>query len=543
MTVLEATARHASAGPPARPRYDWRRALPTLVAGALSAVYVIASPPSLDLAAHLFRARLFSAEGFGLWDNWWYAGHHTPGYSVLFPPLAAATSPQLVAAISATGSTVLFESLVHRHFGQKAWFGALWLGVATATSLYTGRLTFALGVLFGAGAALALQRRRPVAATTLALLSALGSPVAALFVALAGAAHAFGRFAETRRLPAALPGVATSAAALLPVLALALAFPEGGTEPFIFMTLWPIPLICAGALYACPRQRTIQAGAVLYALACLLAYAIPSPVGSNAARLAPFVAWPLATLALWPARKRLLLITAIPLLYIQLQAPLRDLTTSAGNPSTTAAYWRPLLGFLDSQSQAGGPFRVEIPFTAFHWEAYEVAPHFALARGWERQLDIGDDGLFYRGRLTAGRYQSWLHQLAVRFVAVSDVGVDASAVQEERLIDRGLPYLQLIKRTAHWRIYAVRNAAPLAQGAATATALGPSSVTLQASRPGRAYVRVRYTPYWALAGGAGCVAPDGDFTQVTLRRPGRVRLVIRFALRRIASRSPRCTGR
>src|SRR5580692_10165264 len=75
---------------------DRKRAAPTLVAAGLALVYVLSSPPSLDLAAHLLRAKLFSAEGFGLWDNWWYGGHDTLAYSVLFPPLAAATSPQVV---------------------------------------------------------------------------------------------------------------------------------------------------------------------------------------------------------------------------------------------------------------------------------------------------------------------------------------------------------------------------------------------------------------------------------------------------------------
>lgn len=63
-----------------------RRVAPTAVAAVLALAYVIISPPSLDLAAHLLRAKLFGAEGFGLWNNWWYSGHHVPGYSVLFPP-------------------------------------------------------------------------------------------------------------------------------------------------------------------------------------------------------------------------------------------------------------------------------------------------------------------------------------------------------------------------------------------------------------------------------------------------------------------------
>ena len=32
-----------------------------------------------------------------------------------------------------------------------------------------------------------------------------------------------------------------------------------------------------------------------------------------------------------------------------------------------------------------------------HFEARFLALHVALARGWERQLDLGRDGLFYGG--------------------------------------------------------------------------------------------------------------------------------------------------
>ena len=62
-----------------------RRLAPTLVAATFAAAYVIISPPSVDLAAHLFRAQLFRVEGFGIWNNWWYSGHEIVGYSVLFP--------------------------------------------------------------------------------------------------------------------------------------------------------------------------------------------------------------------------------------------------------------------------------------------------------------------------------------------------------------------------------------------------------------------------------------------------------------------------
>src|SRR5947209_10700555 len=97
-----------------------KRIAPAAVAAMFAVLYVIVSPPSLDLAAHLLRAKLFRAEGFGLWDNWWYAGHDVPGYSVLFPPIAAVLTPQVAGGIAAVGTAALFEPLARRHFGPNA---------------------------------------------------------------------------------------------------------------------------------------------------------------------------------------------------------------------------------------------------------------------------------------------------------------------------------------------------------------------------------------------------------------------------------------
>jgi hypothetical protein len=520
-------------------RIDPRRLAPTVVAAAFAVAYVIVSPPSLDLAAHLLRAKLFSSEGFGIWNNWWYGGHHVPGYSVLFPPIAAALTPQVAAGLAACASAAVFEMLVREQFGEDAWVGALWFGAGTATNLFTGRLTFAFGLLPAVASALALSRRRTGWAVVLGAITALASPVAALFAALAAAAVAIGRYARQRRLRAALPGVAVIVAALAPVGLLSIAFPEGGSEPFTLATLWPIPAIALVVLVAIPkRQVTLIAGVVLYVLGCIASYKVATPVGSNAARLGPLVAGPLAALLWWPRHKGWLLAVALPLLYFQWQAPIRDVRTSAGDPSVKASYYEPLLTFLEAQP--GPPFRVEIPFTRFHWEAYEVAPRFPLARGWERQLDIKYNGLFYDEGLTAATYYAWLHRLAVRFVAVSNADLDYSAHKETALIDRGLPYLRLVFRSAHWHVYAVQDPTPIAQGAASLRTLGPSSLTLRATRPGTVRLRVRFTPYWALAQGYGCVVDDGGFISLRLRRAGPIRLVTRFSLGRIGAGSPRC---
>jgi hypothetical protein len=284
----------------------------------------------------------------------------------------------------------------------------------------------------------------------------------------------------------------------------------------------------------------------VYAAGVLAAYVIPTAVGSNATRLATLSAGPLLALACcsrgagrWRA---LLAAAAIPLLYVQWQQGVVDVIRVRGDPSTTAAFYTPLERFLERRpGGAGAHFRVEVPFTRSHWESYLLAPRFPLARGWERQLDVGDDSLFYESRLTSAAYDRWLHSLAVRYVAVPDVPLDPSARHEVALIDRGVAFLRLVMRSPQWRVYAVAHPTPVVSGTARLTAIAPDSLTLDAITAGHSLVRVRWSPYWRLSGSPGCVAPSGQFTRIDVHRPGPVRLVIDFAMGRIGASSPRCT--
>jgi len=500
---------------------EWRRVLPSLTAAVLAAGYLVASPRSPDLAAQLFRVKLFAEAGLVTWDNWWYAGHYTLPYSVLFPPLAWLFGPRVLVALAAVGAAAAFESLANRHFGRRAWLGATWFGAATVTPLLSGRLTFAAGLFPVALAALALQRRRPGLAAGAALATALFSPVAALFAALAGLACGLGGTSRSARRG----GLAIAAAALAPVVTVAAVFPGPGTEPFAFSALWPILVIAAAGLAMLPRrERTLTAAIALYALGCIAAYATPTPVGGNATRLGVLVAGPLAALVAWPRHRRLLAVAALPLLYLQWQAPVRDVITAQSDPSTQTAYYRPLINFLRAQPHR--PFRLEIPFTRAHWEAYEVAPYVPLARGWERQTDRGVNALFYDRRLTEAAYDAWLHALAVRYVALPDAPLDPSSRREAAIIQDSPPFLHLVRRTAHWRIYAVARPTALATGAAMLTHLGVDTLTLTASRPGTTLVRVRYSPYWHAPGVT--ITRSGPFLEARL--PHRGRFVLRNGL-------------
>src|SRR5256885_13267004 len=77
------------------------RAAPLIAAAIPAAVYLLLSPKTGDLPAHAYRADLFGRVGFGVWNGNWYGGHHTPGYSLLFPPFAWLVGPAVAGAHTA----------------------------------------------------------------------------------------------------------------------------------------------------------------------------------------------------------------------------------------------------------------------------------------------------------------------------------------------------------------------------------------------------------------------------------------------------------
>src|SRR5581483_3802754 len=307
-------------------------------------------------------------------------------------------------------------------------------GTATATMLMANRLTFALGTAIGLGALVAAQRGRTALATALAALSGLGSPVAAVFVAIAG-----GALAVTGRRGL---GALLAVGALVPVALLGLAFPTGGYFPFVFTAFLPVPLFAAAALVLLPpEERVLRAGILLYAGVCVVLFIVHTQVGANAARLGSLFGAPVLALGLAGRRPVSLAILALPLLWWQWVAPVRDFAAGRGDPSVTAAYYRPLLDELNA-STLGRPVRIEIPPTRNRYEADYVAPHYPLARGWLRQSESGDFDLFTGGNLTPGSYHAWLQNHGVTYVAVADAEPDYLAKDEDALIGSGLPYLK-----------------------------------------------------------------------------------------------------
>jgi hypothetical protein len=510
--------------------------------------WLLLAPRTPDLAAAAYRLDLFKHLGFAVYDEHWYAGHDLPGYSVLFPPLAWLLGLRAVGALSVLLSTFCFERLVARAYGRPARWASVAFALAAVGDVWIGRLAFALGVSFALAAVLVFAggfraaegvetadgwgagSGRPAAAVLLAAMSAAASPVAGVLLALAALSEALWRRSPRALLVLALP-------AALVVLALAGLFPEGGSEPYPTISFVATALVVVAFMCALPRgSGGLRLGAGVYLAACLVFLLVPTPMGSNIERYGVLLAGPLLICAVSPwrsgARARSLAAVAFAAWAVWAGwGPVRETLAVAGDPSTNGAFYAPVERFL--ATHASGPVRLEVPLTRTHWETAELAPRVSLARGWEKQLDVRYDGVLLSSRLDAASYERWLHEQAVAYVALPDVELDPSSAREGALIRGGLPYLREVFSSPHWRIYAVGDPTQIATGPGALTALGHDSFTLRADARGSFLVRVRYTPYFTLTSGDGCVARGaGGWTRVDAPRRGRLLVRASFSLGR-----------
>jgi hypothetical protein len=539
---------------------------------ALLAAWLLVDPRTPDLAAAVYRLGLFRQLGFAVWDEHWYAGHHLPGYSLLFAPLASLLGLRLTCVLAVLASVVCFERLARRAYGSAARWGAAAFAVAAVADVWIGRVAFALGTALALAAMLAFTGGRATAppaargreaqgpathgwtvlAAVLAAACAAASPVAGALLALAAVTYSLWRRSPRAALVLAAPALALVAAA-------ALLFPEGGTEPFPIRSFAATVLVVIAFLWALPRdQPLLRLSGCVYLLACVLSLLVHSPMGSNIERYAVLLAGPLLLCALLsertagrgegpraavrpcplPAAAALCLIAA----WVA-WGPVRETRAVVGNESTRASYYAPVERFIAAQARADGPVRVEVPLTRSHWETALLAPSVSLARGWEKQLDERYDAPLLARGLTAASYERWLRSQAVSYVALPDTPLDRSSAEEGRLIRRGLPYLREVLAGAHWRIYAVAGATPLLSGPGRLTSLGHDSFTLHADAPGLFLMRVHYTRYLALVQGAGCVRPaPGGWTFISTPQPATVTVAARFSLSRALGLAGACRG-
>jgi hypothetical protein len=507
-------------------------AINAALAGSLASIVVWLGPPGNDLAAHVYQLDVFVSHGFELWTNYWYAGRYTfVGYSLIYYPLAALVGIKLLAVLSAATATAAFTLLVRETWGEQTALATRLFAVVTAASVVTAAFPYGLGLAFTLAALLALARSRTVWFAVFVVLTLATSPLAFLFlvVFLCAAGVSRGEWRLTK--PATIVAIACAAAVISWRL-----FPDPGRFPFPSGELLAALTFCGiglGVTWRVERARILRTLFAAYAILCIVAYVVPSDIGANVARLR-FAAIPIAVLTLslrrwrpWPVAA-----IAITLACSWNLTPLAwSLARSTGDPSSSAAYWRPAISFLERTLEPG--YRVEAVDTAGHWEAvYLTRAGIPIVRGWFRQDDFPQNAVLYDGPGPKS-YLRWLHSLGVRYVVLTTAPADYSARAEARLLESGRSGLPVVFRSATTTVFAVPHAIPIVRGPGQprVLAMKQTEIDLLVQRPGSYRLTVRYSPYFA-AEGACITKTERGMTQLDVQRAGRVRITFSVTPRR-----------
>ncbi|WP_372514913.1 hypothetical protein [Streptomyces ortus] len=475
-----------------------------------------------DLAAQEAWADFASRHGGSAYTLFWYGGMHTANYSLISPYLMAAFGVRTVTVAAGLLAAWLAAVLIVRTGIRRPLGPALLASLALWCNVASGRTTFALGVALGLAACVLLTRERRIPlAVAYAALATMASPVAGLFLVVAGAGHALVRDRARAAALIAPPVVVVGATALL--------FPFTGEQLMPAARIWPPVLIGLVVLTLAPRGwRVLRWGAVVYAAGTVLTYLVPSPVGTNVERLAELFA-PAALLAALlavprsgtaHARRRVALTMALVFSVGWVgKKTVDDLAVSTVVP----AWAHDTTGVVEALDRLGADrTRVEVVPARNHREATALAPHVNLARGWNRQLDMERGRLFYDGTFSERTYRAWLDRWAVGFVVLPSGKPDGFAEDEARLVRNGTPWLEPVWRDPNWRVYRVREAVPLVSAPASVVRADSAAVVVRVPRPGPVTVRVAFSP-WLYAEG-GCLEKEGEFTRLTVTEPGEYRI-------------------
>jgi len=491
------------------------RRWPGIVAGGglailLAVAYLLAAPMGRDLSAQEVHAQLAEWQWPELLNLRWYGGFDPLGYSVLSPPIMAVLGIRLTTALAYVVSVVLFAALLKRAAVARPVLGAITVAVCLTGNLVTARTTFELGLVLGLGALLVLSYRRLRIIVVLVVLAALTSPIAGLFLGVAGGAL----FLAGRRRDGLIVGIS----AMVPTVAVGVLFCNGGHQSYAGEHALLSFLICLAVAALCWRTPVVRWGALLSAGMVAGAYLLPTPVGTNASRLPELFAAPMI-----PS------VAAVPLVAVIAAAAAAILVLppvsieeirDRGDPALSSAYYSPLLDQLVARNVEGP---IEVVPTRRRGEVAAVAPVVPLARGWLRQVDIERNPVLYDGSLDTEEYRQWLDDNAVSYVALPNGPYDWAAAPEAALVRNGLPYLQAVWSDRAWTLYAVANPQPVISAPGRVIARDPVSLTVSLPESGEYHVRVWWSRYLSVSD--GCVRPSGDgWSTVVAERSGIVKI-------------------
>ncbi|NUP20998.1 MAG: MFS transporter [Streptomyces sp.] len=499
----------------------------TALAGLLHVIWFFTFASSGgDLAAQDAWAEFVGRHPDSAYNLAWYGGMHPVSYSVVSPYLMSVLGVRTTMMIAGTISAGLLMLVLLRTRSVK---NPLWAALAGVFGLIanaiSGRVTFALGTMFALGAVAVVfcwphrwrykRWAKALCAAPLAALATMASPVAGLFVGFVAVAM----FLQKRRPGAWALGLAPTAV----VAVSAWLFPFSGTQPMVIGSVL-LPLLFAVVTFVVVPQewKTVRLVAAVYGLAVVLVWVVSSQIGSNITRLAMLFAG-------------VVLVTALPFTVPRSRkwyATVLALVTFVGwigfktvddiiHAAPEASWARELAPLVNELQEVGAEKgRVEVVPARSHREASALAPYFNLARGWNRQLDLERNPLFYDDTLNSANYREWLQRWAVHFVVLPKDEPDPTAAERERqLLRRGLPYLKQVWGDANWQLFEVTAPAPFAEPNAVVDRAEQGEMTMRVSKPGRILIRIPYSPWLSIVDAEGTKLDPPRETKASKNRP------------------------
>jgi hypothetical protein len=496
-------------------RSSYRHALIATGVGALLAWGFLLLPPmNSDLAAQLARADFASRYPISIIDFRWFGGTVEYGYTLWASALMAHLGTKVTGALAAVVGTWYTTRLLNRLRPSRPVLGGIAAAITQVANVVEGRITFACGLACGLVAiTLFTTTRVPrwLAISLAALFSLLcggASPVAAMLLWVAGGAALLMR----KRLAAAVLIIPSGlTAAIISVI-----FGDGGHQPFTFFDSFRSFVALVIVLATVPRRcRPIRLGALIGILLVVAAFALPTPVGSNATRLSLLFALPVVVAFIHWNSRTLSVLAVLTVAVLQLPVAVSTVA-STGRASGYSGYYHPVIDEIFTRGPLTG--RVEVPEIAGHWDSVYLARGVPLARGWLRQTDVRlNDAVFYKRRPTPQTYRTFLLDNAVQYVALPDAELTQYGRDERALILTNLPYLQPIWRNAHWIVYEVQDASPLIDPPGRVISQQADAIVV--SMPAEQTIRVRVRWYRWLGMESqdkqACITQDGLY--VTLR--------------------------
>jgi hypothetical protein len=483
-----------------------------------------------DLAAQQAWAGFASRAPFSAYNLLWYGGMHTADYSLISPQLMAAVGVRTVSVAAGLASSWLAGALVVRTGMRRPLWPTLLLALALWCDVVSGRTTFALGTAFALASCLVLTggARRLGLAVFWAAVATMASPVAGLFLAVAGAGWFFLKDWPRAVVLLLPPFVVVAATTLL--------FPFRGEQPMAAGRVWqPLGLAVATALFAPRSWKVLRNASGVYGAGVILTCLVPSPIGTNVERLAELAA-PGALLGcllnLAPDQRRSVVGAGLSVSLVfsagwVAKKTADDIAVTSPVPAWAAHTDGVIreLARLDADRT-----RVEVVPARNHREADVLSSHVNLARGWNRQLDVERGRLFYADKLSPSSYRHWLNHWAVGLVVVPDGRPDGPAEQEAALVRSRPGWLTPVWHDRHWSIYRVENAVPLVSGAsADVVASDGSKIVVRARHQGTITVHIMYSR-WLHANGGACVEPMGDWVRLVVPAAGQYRIGSEYRL-------------